>query len=399
MSTTGSNRVVRWLVIAVLSVATGGMVLVSLRANYLFGYGFGQTEEKARVFGCANVAADLWKVAGLVVIMGLWRAQHSRTAITLAPLWMLCLAWGMVGAIGVYAQDRTTFIGGRQAKLTAYRERANEFAELDGKLTNPSTSRSVNEVDAAIEAILAQPVMRTERVVSTVGKLSARCSNDDRRTADACAQVARLRQERATAQHLRELETRRAELRRQLDSLREDGASTLADPVAELFAWLSRGQLSVRDIAFGFPLAFALLVELVSALGPAAVVAYADATRGIGTLPGSSAPDRVMPRHGGLRLVPARRDGQAGSVLAWVGERAAPSSDARAMGIDELHADYEAWCAENGLNPLPSDAFGEDFDRLRSLPEMGGKIRKFGSRYFGIALVGEHLETLPAQDA
>ena len=59
MTTNESNQIVRWLVIIVLGAATAGMAAVSLRANYLFGYGFGQTAEKAQVFGWANVAADL----------------------------------------------------------------------------------------------------------------------------------------------------------------------------------------------------------------------------------------------------------------------------------------------------------------------------------------------------
>ena len=43
--TTNGNQIVRWLVIIVLSAATAGMAAVSLRANYLSGYGFGQTPE------------------------------------------------------------------------------------------------------------------------------------------------------------------------------------------------------------------------------------------------------------------------------------------------------------------------------------------------------------------
>ena len=31
-------------------------------------------------------------------------------------------------------------------------------------------------------------------------------------------------------------------------------------------------------------------------------------------------------------------------------------------------------------------AFAAEFDRLRELPALRGKIRKFGTRYFGIAL-------------
>jgi hypothetical protein len=41
MTTNETNLIVRWLVITVLSAASAAMVAVSLRANYLFGYGFG----------------------------------------------------------------------------------------------------------------------------------------------------------------------------------------------------------------------------------------------------------------------------------------------------------------------------------------------------------------------
>jgi hypothetical protein len=101
MTTKETSRIVRWLVIIVLGVATAGMVGVSLRANYLFGYGFGQTPEKAHVFGWANVAADLWKVSGLIVITSLWRARQKRFALSLMPIWTLCFLWGLAGAIGV----------------------------------------------------------------------------------------------------------------------------------------------------------------------------------------------------------------------------------------------------------------------------------------------------------
>ena len=37
--------------------------------------------------------------------------------------------------------------------------------------------------------------------------------------------------------------------------------------------------------------------------------------------------------------------------------------------------------------------FGEEFDRVRDLPELTGKIRKFGNRYYGIALV-EHASSV-----
>jgi len=62
---------------------------------------------------------------------------------------------------------------------------------------------------------------------------------------------AQLREERAAAEEVERLRNRQGQMRSQISRMREGGGSLPADPVAELFAWLSRGQLSVRDIAFG----------------------------------------------------------------------------------------------------------------------------------------------------
>src|SRR5689334_7588120 len=136
---TESNQTVRWLVILTLGGATAVMVWVSVRANYLFGYGFGQTSERAQVFGFANVAADLWKVTGLIVISGLWRARQKSLAATLMPIWVLCLLWGLAGAVGVYAQDRTQLISGREAKVASYKDVEREIDEIDVRLRTLGT--------------------------------------------------------------------------------------------------------------------------------------------------------------------------------------------------------------------------------------------------------------------
>ena len=66
--TSASGQLLRVSVIAALGVATGAMFFVSMRGNYLFGYGIGQTPEKRELFGWANVAADIWKAFGLIVL-------------------------------------------------------------------------------------------------------------------------------------------------------------------------------------------------------------------------------------------------------------------------------------------------------------------------------------------
>ena len=61
MTTNDSSRAVRWLVIVALSVATAGMFLISMRANYLYGRSIGQSAETQEALAWANVGADVWK--------------------------------------------------------------------------------------------------------------------------------------------------------------------------------------------------------------------------------------------------------------------------------------------------------------------------------------------------
>jgi hypothetical protein len=177
--------------------------------------------------------------------------------------------------------------------------------------------------------------------------------------------------------------------------LREGGGALPADPVAELFAWLSRGQLNVRDIAFGFPLVFAFLIEVVSAFGPAGIVAYADATRW------QPAESRTRPRpavasSGELQSVEAGLS-EHGRVVQWMADRTEPTEDTSARTIEELHADYEVWCLGKGLRAGACETFAQEFDRVREVPQLAGKIRKFGNRYYGIRLVSSNVARLPAR--
>ena len=81
MTTHESSRIVRWLVIIVLGAATGAMVAVSLRANLSLRLRLRTNAREGHVFGWANVAADIWKAAGLIVITSLWRAKQKRFAL------------------------------------------------------------------------------------------------------------------------------------------------------------------------------------------------------------------------------------------------------------------------------------------------------------------------------
>ena len=51
----------------------------------------------------------------------------------------------------------------------------------------------------------------------------------------------------------------------------------------------------------------------------------------------------------------------------------------------------------NALRALSREAFTSEFDRVRELPQLEGKIRKFGNRYYGIRLIDRKVARLPTR--
>ena len=88
---------------------------------------------------------------------------------------------------------------------------------------------------------------------------------------------------------------------------------------------------------------------------------------------------------------------ETGQVVHFMEDRTEPTGDPAAISIEELHADYERWCRANALQSRSRDAFTTEFDRVRELPQLEGKIRKFGSRYYGIRLIEPKIARLPAR--
>jgi len=380
----GSGQVMRLCVIAALGLATAAMFLVSMRGNYLFGYEIGQTPEKRQLFAWANVAADIWKAFGLIALTVLWRNRHRRIALIGGIAWLVCLLSGVNSAIGVYVQDRMGVTGSREARHATFKDVEKELRELEEKMKSLPSHRGAGQVEAAIAGLLNTPVVIDERVRGTVGQRSSDCIKIDTRTAETCGKIGVLGQELAVAKERKSLEPRIAALRQQLAQMRERGASDAPDPVGEFYAWATRGLLTVRDVSFGFPLFFALLIEVVSAFGPITIARYAELTREPPAKPDIAMP--AMAGHGRARPAFAV-EYKTGHVVEWIAARAVPAPDASAVPIEVLHADYQLWSAENRLPAMSVHAFGEEFDRVRDMPELAGKIRKFGSRYYGIRLV------------
>jgi hypothetical protein len=373
------ERAIRIAVIVILALATGAMYAVSMRANYLYGYGIGQSADTKLAIAWANVAADLWKGFGLIVAVGLWRAKSRRAAAVVSLTWLVCLGFSVSSAIGIYVQERSVLTGSRETLHVSLKDAERELDGIEEKL-KVGERRSVAQVEAIIAAIFARPVIFGERVRGTVATVSANCSKHDSRTAEACEEVARLHTDVARAVETKRLEERAIILRSTITSLRDRGGASAPDPVGEFWAWLTRGFFTVKDVGFGLPLAFAIMIEMVSAFGPLGIVTYAEVT---------SATRRDVSRHvASVRdsAGPGSSESADTQLVAYIAERTEPTGSAAGIGIDELFADYRAWCAQGRGASLRLEEFMHAFDALRASPELEGKIKKFGARYFGIAL-------------
>lgn len=362
-----------------LTTATALIYGVSLRGNYLYGLSLGQTPDKRELFAWANVAADIWKGAGLVAVMMLWRDQKRVAAIGIVA-WCLCLATGVNSAIAIYVLDRTALTDKRAGQRLTYDDVSRALAGIDARLLSRSTHRTVGEVDAALAAVLARPVIVHGRVRGTIASLSQSCARDNGRTIGACAEVASLREERAAANETMRLQSDAAQLREQHRQMRDAGNANASDPVGEFWTWATHGFISVRDVSFGFPLLFALLIETVSAFGPAVVVAVTAVAR-------SSVAQHAAA--GTSTRVPADASTEPAAIMAWMGENTEPSSMERGIPLRELYVDYVAWCAREGRTICNECRFADELDRVRELPEISERIWKQARQYYGLRLASD----------
>jgi hypothetical protein len=142
------------------------------------------------------------------------------------------------------------------------------------------------------------------------------------------------------------------------------------------------------------------MIETVSAFGPLAIVAYAEATRRHATddMSRSVAARRALSRYAEAgRAEGTLIEPETGQVVHYMSDRTEPTADPAAVSIDELHSDYEIWCRMNALLPLSRETFAAEFDRVREVPQLEGKIRKFGNRYYGIRVIERKVARLPAR--
>ena len=363
----------RWLLLSVGGLATAAMLCISMRVNFLFGYSSGQTPERAEVFGWVSVISDFWKALGPIFVVALLREKRQWATAAACTIWAACLLYSVTSAVGAAIEDRSGRTGNRETVVMNYEELTADAKRLEEKRNSLREHRAASIVEAAIKAVFTRPI---ESYRHTVGEASANCQRTDRRTADACGEVAQLQEELAAAKEENNLDREIAKLKVQARDLRDRGAIKSADPQAELLASITGGWVSPRDVGRALALLLAITIEVVSAFGLTVLSSYAEATEKGHAKPCDDAPTDAHEKP--AEVVP-------GLVIDYVDARVEPAANTETVSESALYADYSAWCRAGGRAALTAGEFGAKFEQLRA--ENGlGKIRKRESGYGGIRL-------------
>ena len=362
------RRVFESLGLGLAAIAALAVIAFSMMANYTFGTTLSSDRERAHLFGYVSVEVDLWKVAGLTVVVALWRGQQRSFSTALALTWVGAVVYGIASAVGFVAQDRIALKGGHERLAANFRSVATELAELEARRRAIVILEGPSIIEARIASLLARPIKEGERVRGTVGQLSERCGVMDKRTVGSCEEVAKLREMLASAVEGEKLDRRIDEARASVKALRDRGAADVGDAQAHILSHLTRGLFAATDVIAGLGILFALLLEAVGAFGLVGIIA-------------------ALERPGGtvMEVSPTNGNRQPGrEIRDYLAERTTPS--VTGIGIGELHADYAVWCAEQGVAPLTRIDFELAVDRERNEHKLHDLVRKFGDRYLGLAL-------------
>jgi hypothetical protein len=359
-----------WIVWALTMLASASM-------NYLAGHQLGRSAEEAQILALLGVVADGWKALGPIFIVALVRARLRFMAAVGALIWVVAFVVAVSAAIGVAAQNRSATVGSRATLQLDYAGAERELVDVQSQRAALNTARSPEEVEADINARLAQPLAHR----GTVASQSDACERDAWRTRNECAEIARLRHELATARRAQRLAQRARELQAMLSALRARGATTDIDAQSSVLSRLSYGMLAPADVRLALVLVLAAMIELISAFAPLIVSEYARTRR----VAPSAVAEILNPRAdaGGSETVEA--------VLEYIAARLRPAREGRIDGA-LLLADHRAWSVASGRLPLSDRTFLAAFD-LICARELQNRVWKHGGDYIGIAFTRLRLAT------
>lgn len=339
--------------------------------NAVAGYGLGRSPIEGTIFAALGVAADGWKALAPIFIAALMRERKFVSSAAAMMVWAVCFTFAVTAAIGLVAQNRAATTGGQEAMRTTFASVSAELDELHDRKKRVAQVRSVAEIEAAIAAVFARPLSSG----GTIASVSTQCATEVTRTRTACADVASLRIELASAVEAQRIEQRVADLEQDKNRLAGLGATTEADPQAHLIARLARGLIAVQDVGLGLVLILVCMVELVSGFGPAVLVEFARVEG-----------RRSAPTGKSLKLADAIELRPIGDVYEYMADCVRPAPGA-SVAVAAVVSSYAQWCLSRKCVPLSDREFLQEFERIGNA-ELEGRVRKREDVFEGISLAG-----------
>ena len=263
----------------------------------------------------------------------------------------------LMAAIGFVAETRGAVIGGKSIVAAGYAAAKDELEEMERRRARIASTRTPEQVGAAIEATRREPVRQGTRLRGTVEDISANCNRTDALTVEACRRITGLRQELADVEAGDRLDRQIGELRAKLEALRSQGGmqdtNVAASAVHHLVGrWVSlaqvlAGQNLLLPLAFEFWAMFGLVVVLDRRRRERPVVMVDDSAQT--DAPAGAATEQT-------EMVATGR----GAVAEFVRNGLEASEDS-VMRRVELVDGYARWCAARRQVPVARAQFWEHF--------------------------------------
>jgi len=158
----------RWVIVAIVGIASAGLLVVSVCINFAFGSSFGRTALEAYAYGAAFGFADVLKVATPIVIARSV-SQRQWGAVALGVLvWGTFTLCSAVSAIGFASANRTFAVDARtvqaalnQSRLRSLEADQAELRRLRDRLALPQLGRSERHQLAAASQRLEAAIGET----------------------------------------------------------------------------------------------------------------------------------------------------------------------------------------------------------------------------------------------
>ena len=273
------------------------LILASATMNYLFAVSLGRSAIEGRVLGVVSVAVDILK-ALLAVFVASAAIDGRRVFVVIGSLaFLLFTCASVVAAAGFASANRGEVFSGREQMNDRLVAAESEVAEMRARRKTLPSHRPASVVEEALNA--ARQDRRWQ-----VSKECTASSNGTMR--EFCEGYFRLRGELAAAREATRLDDAIKQQLASMEQLRGNGAGTIADPQARLFARaLGIEEGSVQRLLMAL---IALVVEVASGLGIYLATGHTRDTKG-GKQPGTeTAAPKPLDPHIVIEAQPTDRD-------------------------------------------------------------------------------------------